>query len=64
MDAGLALLVAGLVGVVTGLIILFVLNFINDYGTWGFKMGLIISAVGILILFASLFNISATICGR
>lgn len=63
MDAGLGLLTAGIVSIGAGLIILFVLNYVDDYGVWGFKMGLIISAVGLAILFASLFKVNSSICG-
>ncbi len=63
MDAGLALLTAGIVSLVIGVLILFVLNYSNDYGAYGFKMGLIISAVAIAVLFASLFKVTATLCG-
>ncbi len=63
MDAGLGLLIAGIVSIGAGLIILFILNYISDYGEWGFKMGIIISAVGLSILFASLFKFNASVCG-
>jgi hypothetical protein len=63
MDAGLGLLIAGIVSLSTGLIILFVLNYINDYGSYGFKLGLVISAVALAILFASLFSLNVALCG-
>lgn len=62
MNAGLGLLIAGIVSLGAGLIILFVLNYINDYGTWGFRTGLIISAVALAILFASLFSLNVALC--
>ena len=62
MDAGLGLLIAGIVSLFTGLIILFVLNYINDTGTYGFKIGLIVSAVALAILFASMFSLNASFC--
>ena len=63
MNAGLGLLIAGIVSLSIGLIILFILNFINDYGSYGFKLGLVISAVGLAILFASLFSLNVALCG-
>jgi hypothetical protein len=63
MDAGLALLTAGIVSLVIGLIIFFVLNYSNDYGAYGFKIGLIISSVALAILFASLFKLTVSLCG-
>ena len=62
MDAGLGLLIAGIVSLFTGIIILFVLNYINDTGTYGFKIGIIVSAVALAILFASLFSLNVAIC--
>ena len=62
MEAGLGLLIAGLVSLGAGLIIFFYMNYVNDYGSWGFKMGIIISGVALAILFASLFNLNASIC--
>lgn len=63
MNAGLGLLIAGIVSLSIGLIILFVLNYINDYGSYGFKLGLVVSAVALAILFASLFSLNVALCG-
>ncbi len=62
MEGGLALLIAGIVSILAGFLVLFVLNFLDDYGAPGFKIGIIVSAVGILLLFASLFTFQGSLC--
>jgi hypothetical protein len=63
MEGGIALLIAGIISIVAGFLILFVLNLLDDYGAPGFKLGIIISLIGILLLFASLFTARDALCG-
>jgi hypothetical protein len=64
MDSGLALIIAAIVSLVFGVIFVFLFVGSADYIQPGMKTGLYIAAAALIILFALLFTIQGSVCGR